>query len=157
MALGTWPGQFDVRLVTIRCKPGGPEDDSFLVHGSFTTVGLDPTSVAVIITVGSYTEVIPAGSFVLHDDGKYQYQAYGTPDGIKSARFDFIEGEYKITAKGADLSGTANPVPVKVQIGHVLCSADLVMDVKLDGKTGEPKMFKFKDQDGQPGTITLVP
>ena len=67
--------------LTIDVGGGPPSEDTFNVHSSFTlsstaSNGINPVAEPVTLQVGTYTTVIPAGSFTKHKSGSF------TPAGV---------------------------------------------------------------------------
>ncbi len=104
-----------------------PRGDGFDLESEFTlssTVsnGIHPESEPVKLQVGPFIATIPAGSFREHGDySRRSYRFEGVIDGVR------LEAQIKPTgtlryafqaeAKGANLSGTNNPVQVSLRIG----------------------------------------
>jgi uncharacterized delta-60 repeat protein len=99
------------------------EGHEFEVKGTFTlgaaSDGVDLLTEEVTIVVGPYAATIPAGSF--HREGSRTFEFEGVINGgeleveIRSrghGRFDF-----KAEGEGVDLTGTVNPVTVRIAIG----------------------------------------
>ncbi len=111
-----------------------PTRDKFEVRGEFTlglnTDGIDPVNEDVVLTVGSSSMTIPAGSFVKHKD-KFEFKGVINGGEVKMK----IEGIYtdtfkfKVEAKDLDLTGTANPLDIELSIGDDRGTAN----VRLEG------------------------
>ena len=98
-------------------------DDKFEVKATLTlgasNNGIDPLTQAVAVQVGTFSTTIPAGSFKLKK-GRFTFE--GVINGVKleAVLRPLILGnnyEFKVEGKGADLTGTENPVTVKLTIG----------------------------------------
>jgi sugar lactone lactonase YvrE len=111
-------------------------NDKFEVKGEFTlgegNNGIDPVSEDVVVTVGTSTLTIPAGSFTEKSLGKFEFE--GTIDGakvemeIKTVEVDVFV--FKVEAEDIDLTGTANPVNIYLLIGNDYGDDE----VRLDGE-----------------------
>jgi hypothetical protein len=81
--------------------------------------GIAPLTEAVTVQVGTFATTIPAGSFT-QKKGRFTFE--GVIDGVKleAVLRSLILGndyEFKVEGKGADLTGTENPVTVGLTIG----------------------------------------
>jgi hypothetical protein len=97
-------------------------DDRFAIEGLFTlgagSNGIDPLTEAVTVQLGSATLTIPAGSFRRNIFGGYSYSgSLGTTR--LAVALQRLGGAYGFVVGGdrADLTGIANPVAVKLEIG----------------------------------------
>jgi YVTN family beta-propeller protein len=127
---------FDVRLY-INFKNRG---DDFHLQGYFklgeTSDGIDLLQDDVFFDIGTYSAVIPAGSFTKR--GKRLYKFREKVDG-RQLEIHIWQGwgdTYFILAKGKklDLTGTENPVTVNLQIGNDL-GTDIVQ-ARIKGSGG---------------------
>ena len=100
-----------------------PRHDEFEVTATFTlgpnNNGIAPLLETVTVQVGTFTTTIPAGSFKLKK-GRFTFE--GVIDGVKLEavfRSLILGNDYKfeLEGKGADLTGTENPVTVGLTIG----------------------------------------
>ena len=98
-------------------------DDKFVVKATLTlgtsTNGINPLTQAVTVQVGTFSTTIPTGSFKVK---KGQFTFEGVINGVKleAVLRPSILGndyEFKVEGKGADLTGTENPVTVGLTIG----------------------------------------
>jgi len=100
-----------------------PNTDAFTLQSSFslssTAPAIDPVTQPVTLQVGTFTTTIPPGSFTKRRGGAFTFvgviggvslQALIAPTG--TLRYAFLAA-----AQGASLTGTTNPVPVKLAIG----------------------------------------
>ncbi len=110
----TFP-DFTLKKTMVRFKHI-PNNDRFLVKGKFEgNDGIDPTDIAVTAHIGTAWIVIPAGSFVEHRAGQFNFE--GTI-GDADVRMKIKEsGDFKIIVRGVDLKDTSNPVVVELFIG----------------------------------------
>jgi hypothetical protein len=102
-----------------------PNHDAFNLWSSFmlsgaTNDGIHPDTEPVKLQIGPFTTTIPAGSFKPHQDGR-SYTFAGVIDDVHlEVRIETRGGfSYAIhaKAKGANFSGTTNPVQVLLGIG----------------------------------------
>lgn len=119
-----------------------PVTDEFEVKGEFIlgedSDGIDLFNDSVEASVDSFNVVIPANSFIEKKLGEYKFK--GTVDGIevdaKIKEIDTDTFEFKVKAKGFDLTGTTNVVNVKLLVGddagtaYVRLTGDLKFDIK---------------------------
>ena len=111
-----------------------PNKDSFELESSFTlsstAPGINPVTEPVTLEVGTFTTTIPPGSFRKHehegdeDEGKGEdgsFTFHGVIDGVRLKAVikptDTLRYAFQAKAKGADLTGTKNPVQVTLTIG----------------------------------------
>ena len=111
-------------------------DDKFEVKATLTlgasNNGINPLTQAVAVQVGTFSTTIPAGSFKLKK-GRFTFE--GVINGVKleAVLRPLILGndyEFKVEGKGADLTGTANPVTVKLTIGDDNGSKTITAKIK---------------------------
>jgi Tol biopolymer transport system component len=103
----------------------GPDanDDKFEVKSTLTlgngSNGIAPLTEEVRLRVGTFTTTIPAGSFMQDTKGRLKFE--GVIDGVAlEAVLRPLGGglyEFKAEGENANLTGTANPVPVELKIG----------------------------------------
>jgi len=100
-----------------------PREDAFEMTATFTlgpgSNGIAPLTEAVTVQVGTFSTVIPAGSFTLHK-GRFTFEGVINGVGLEAVLRSLTLGndyEFKVEGKGADLTGTANPVTVGLTIG----------------------------------------
>ena len=98
-------------------------DDKFDVQATLTlgtsSNGVAPLTEVVIVQVGTFSTAIPAGSFTLKK-GRFMYEGVINGVTLEVVLQSLILGkDYRITVegKGADLTGTVNPVTVGLTIG----------------------------------------
>lgn len=98
--------------------------NKFVVKGTLTlgasNNGINPLTQAVTVQAGTFSTTIPAGSFKLGRKGDFTFT--GVINGVTLAAVlqPLILGNdyaFKVEGKGADLTGTENPVTVKLTIG----------------------------------------
>ncbi len=113
-------------------RSDGEDGDRFEVRGTFVLGaggdGTDMRNVDVTVTFGSYSQTIPAGAFYRDDDDEgFQYD--GDPPGIKRIDID-DDGEFRVKARGVDLSGLdlSQPVPFSIRIGNYLGMTEISFD-----------------------------
>lgn len=156
---------FDPGVIWARAKlePGDPH--KLKVRGNMvlppTGNGIDPANEDVTLKFGSYTETIPAGSFLPKGD-RWVYKAPKAEpfSGIKQivlrdstvakSDLDHDDGEYKIKLKGVDLSGIdfSIPVPFSIQIGDDVGHFNIPFDNgKPDVKSFDPAEDKEDEDD----------
>jgi len=97
--------------------------DEFELKATFTlgsgSNGIAPLTEAVTVQIGTFSTTIPAGSFKQHK-GRFVFE--GTINGVRlEATFRSLilgnDYEVKIEGRGANLTGTKNPVTVSLTIG----------------------------------------
>jgi Beta-propeller repeat len=100
-----------------------PHEDAFEMTAIFTldpnNNGIAPLTEAVTVQVGPFSTTIPADSFTLKK-GRFTYEGV-----INGVRLEAVlrsltlgnDYEFKVEGKGADLTGTVNPVTVGLTIG----------------------------------------
>ncbi len=105
-----------------------PKEDRFELKSSFTlsstaSNGINPVTEGVTLQVGTFTATIPLGSFKKHEDEDEDafFSFNGVIDGVRLKalikRTGTLRYAFQAKAKGADLTGTKNPVPVMLTIG----------------------------------------
>jgi YVTN family beta-propeller protein len=91
---------------------------SFILNSEASN-GIHPDAEPVKIQVGPFITTIPAGSFRKSTDGSYTYE--GVIDGVGLEAQIKLMGNlryaFTVEARGANLSGIANPVQVSLGIG----------------------------------------
>lgn len=123
--------KFEVRDLDIACDGDHDKDDMrFNLSGEFipgaTGTGIDPAHQAVTLSLGSFSLLIPAGSFKADRDND-NFRFKGTINGV-NVEFD-IRGEHHdrdaapefkfgLEARGADPSSQPNPVKVSLTIAN---------------------------------------
>jgi hypothetical protein len=102
-----------------------PAKEKFKAEGVFTlnptgTGAIDPLSEFVTVKVGTGVVTIPPYSFV-YDSSKFVFK--GTIDGVDVKmtieQTHVFEFKFKAEAKGVDLTGTANPLDISLDIGGI--------------------------------------
>lgn len=131
MPLSLAPGDtlvpFDTfaREIEIDFGPGR-RDDEFEVEGGFAlgplSGGIDPLAEEVTLKVGTFTTMIPAGSFEFTNSGPLgEFEFEGVIDGVtlEVEIRPLSDGSFEFEASGedAELSGTENPVTLGLLIG----------------------------------------
>ncbi len=113
---------FSARLdIDLGRKPSHAAFDlgSSFILSSTAKNGIHPDTEPVKLQVGPFIATIPAGSFRRHEERSYTFE--GVIDGVRlKARIELRGGfryEFHAAAKGANLSGTTNPVQVSLGIG----------------------------------------
>lgn len=109
-------------LVNITFQEGVNKDDVG-IGGEFTlgefNDGIDPLNEDVVVTVGTYRLTIPAGSF--NETGPGVFRFVGTinnaPVNMRIRALDVDIFSFKLTVRDVDLTGTANPVDIKLRVG----------------------------------------
>jgi len=105
---------------------------NFTVAGSFTpgagSSGINPAKQEVVLTIGDFTLIIPAGSFKPdHDNDNFRFKAR-----VKGVEVEFqignereperresvAEFKFRVEAREADMSRQSNPVTVSLKIGN---------------------------------------
>lgn len=113
---------FNAKLDIKAAKRGTFDVQSEFTLSSTASNGIHPESEPVKLQVGPFITTIPAGSFREHGDySRRSYSFEGVIDGVR------LEAQIKPTgtlryafqaeAKGANLSGTNNPLQVSLSIG----------------------------------------
>jgi len=101
-----------------------PRPDKYYVRGKFIlselSNGIDPVAEPVVVMVGTSAFTIPAGSFKLKKHGR-RAEFEGTVDGVSvEARIETTgprSFNYKVRAKGVDLTDSAIPIDFGLKIG----------------------------------------
>jgi hypothetical protein len=98
-------------------------EDAFEMTAIFTlgsnNNGIAPLTEAVTVQVGTFSTTIPAGSFKSHK-GRFTFEGVIHGVTLEAVLRSLTLGndyEFKVEGKGADLTGTANPVTVGLTIG----------------------------------------
>ncbi len=115
-----------------------PDNDEFMVKGKFVlgegNDGINPVNEDVTVNVGTSSIVIPSPYlFVEETAGKYKFE--GKIDGVDVkmkivGTFDTFN--FKIMAKGVDLTGTPNPVDVELIIGDDIGQSSIRLKGELN-------------------------
>lgn len=113
---------------------GSPSSDSFKFVGKFkhTLQPVDLTSVPVTITVGSYTETIPAGSFTRNNAGD-TFKYTSNLQGINKIKLSYKTKQYEFSAKNVDMSELDALVYVNMDITDDSGCIYVEMKEKKDG------------------------
>jgi hypothetical protein len=115
------PSRVQESMESFRLESGGvgfsePGTDRFSLVAAFTmgpeSDGIDPASEDVVLTVGSYSETLPPGSFTC-DAEVCEFE--GSEPGLVHAVIG--DGWMSFRARGLDLTETRNPVMVVVRVG----------------------------------------
>ncbi len=139
---------FDIEEAEVELGPG-PNDDEFEVEGSFTLGsgdGIDPRSEDVTLKVGTFRVTFPAGSFELDDD-----EFEGVIDGVKlEFEIEALGGnsfEFEVEGEDADLTGTVNPVEVRLTIGDDTGTTFVTADIEEDDEDEDEDDDDEDDED----------
>jgi outer membrane protein assembly factor BamB len=100
-----------------------------LVNGDNVNISDD-----IIVTVGTYSEIIPGGTMV-EKYGKWEYkQPKGAAGTLKKMKIDWNNGKFDINIDKADFSALTDPdnVTISVQVGDDLGLETITMKVKKD-------------------------
>lgn len=105
-----------------------PADGKFEVESAFTlgsgSDGIAPVTEIVMLELtggtGSFSTTIPAGSFTQDEEGAFKFEGVINGVSLEAKITDLGNGslEFKAEGKGANLSGFANPVTLKLTIGN---------------------------------------
>jgi len=111
-------------------------DDEFEVKATLTlgagSNGISPVGEEVSLQVGTFSTAIPAGSFDEDAEGRFEFEGVVAgvtlrmkirPSGGKSFAFE-AHGE------GADLTGTLNPVTVRLSVGDDRGSTGITAEIR---------------------------
>ena len=116
----------------LEIKPSGYELKSVLTLGAESN-SLDPMHEFTVVRVGNSSIRIPAGSFHTIPNDKFGHARWafdGTIKGVgiqaQITRFDAAHWGLKVEAKGANMTGTTNPVPVEIVVNDDHVSPTLV-------------------------------
>jgi len=100
-----------------------PHEDAFEMTAIFTlgpnNNGIAPLTEAVTVQVGTFSTTIPAGSFT-QKKGRFTFEGVINGVRLEAVLRSLVLGndyEFKVEGKGADLTGTVNPVTVGLTIG----------------------------------------
>jgi len=98
-------------------------DHEFEVEGTFTlgpaSNGIDPLGELITLTVGTFSMIIPAGSFEPDDDAfQFEAETDGAEFEMEIAPLGAGRFEFEAVSAGASLAGTVNPVDVMLAIGN---------------------------------------
>ncbi|HCH59395.1 MAG TPA: hypothetical protein DEV73_02140 [Candidatus Zambryskibacteria bacterium] len=115
-------------------KSGSNPSDSFKFEGNFkhTLPPVDLTSVPVTITVGKYTETIPAGSFTANKAGDTFNYKSNLP-GINKMKLSYKTKKYIFSARDVDMSELDNPVYVNMDLTGDSCCIYIEMKEEKNG------------------------
>ncbi|HUZ92181.1 MAG TPA: YncE family protein [Methylocella sp.] len=115
-----------------------PNHDAFRLMSHFTlgqsSNGIDPVTEPVTLRLGSFTTIIPAGSFMGKNFGPFAF--HGMIGGVDlhveieptgAKRYDLMA-----EARDANLTGTTNPVPVTLVIGDDSGTVSVKADIDQD-------------------------
>jgi hypothetical protein len=104
-------------LAVIRHGEAGADSFSFGTHYQLDdpNANLDPVQVDTRVELGSYGEMIPAGSFVETEPGTFVYEAPAPGVTSMTVTGDTID----VRANDVDLSGTKIPTEIFLQFGRV--------------------------------------
>jgi hypothetical protein len=131
-------------------EKGAPSVSSlFRVFGEMALrpgVSFDCLQDPVILQMGSYQETIPPGAFTPQGEPGNETYNYSNPDpehaGIHHMIFNFKKGWFRAYACRVDMTGTGNPVLVRLAIGPNTGFEGILMEVignewfyELEGKT----------------------
>ncbi len=114
-------------------------NDEFMVKGEFVHGGdninvINPINEVVIVKVGTSTIVIPPGSFEEKTAGKYKFK--GKIDGahvkMKIEETGFNTFAFRIKGRGVDLTGTSNPVSVRLVVGDDIGQSSIRLKGELN-------------------------
>jgi len=120
-----------------------PSSDKYDVKGEITVLvkasdGINPLGETVNVRVGTSSLTIPFGSFEENEKGAEEYKCHCVIDGVKvKMKIKRVNSDvYKFDVKvdGVDLSGTANPVDISLEIGNDRGDRTLKLKGKLDYK-----------------------
>ena len=110
--------------------------DEFDMKATFTlgsgSNGIAPLTEAVTIQVGPFTTTIPAGSFKQHK-GRFVFEGVIHGVHLEAVLRSLILGndyEFRVEGKGANLTGTRNPVTVSLTIGDDSGSKAITAKIK---------------------------
>ena len=103
-------------------------DDEFEVEGTFTlgagSNGINPLTEIVSLQLSgggaTFSTTIPAGSFTQDEEGRFKFQGVISGVALEVVIRPLGGGSFEFEAEGegADLTGTVNPVTVKLTIGN---------------------------------------
>jgi hypothetical protein len=108
-----------------------PKEDRFELQSHFTlsstaSNGIHPVTEPVTLQIGTFSITIPPGSFKKHEDGEDDgedgsFTFHGVIDGVRLKalikRTGTLRYAFHAEGKGANLTGTKNPVTVMLTIG----------------------------------------
>ena len=143
---------FTIMKAEIKFRAPSSVNDSFEVKGEFTldvsSDGIDPVTEGVLVTVGTSSVTIPAGSFV-EDEGKFEFEGEINGADVEMEIEEINPGtfEFKIEAEGVDLTDTANPLDISLTIGDDTGAATVRMEGKLKFKAQREDEDDDKDKD----------
>jgi hypothetical protein len=126
-----------------------PKKDAFALESSFTlsstaSNGIHPHAEPVMLKVGTFSVTLPPGSFKKHEDAHEHehehedgfFSFHGAIDGVRLKalikRTGTLRYAFQAKAKGADLTGTKNPVQVTLTIGDDSGTASVKADIDRD-------------------------
>ena len=116
----------------------GANDDAFDAKGNFTlgagSNGIAPTTEPVVLQVGTFATTIAAGAFTADGQGRFRFEGVirGVALELKIVPRGAGVFAFAAEAQGADLTGTANPVHVRLTIGDDSGSATLTAEFSPD-------------------------
>lgn len=120
----------------------GSNNDMFELKGRFSlgtdSDGIDLVSDDTVVTVNTYTLTIPSGSFLEERIGEFEFEGTinGTEVKLKILAISGNMFEFKVEARGIDLTGTANLVNIKLFVGNDIGESNirLVGELKLESE-----------------------
>ncbi len=140
---------FTITKARIKFRAPSSVNDSFGVKGEFTldvtSDGIDPATEEVVVTVGTASVTILAGSFT--DEGEFKFfegVISGADVWMRIVETDPDVFEFAIKADGVDLTDTTNPLDIALTIGDDSGIANL----RLEGKLELCREHRRADSDG---------
>ncbi len=99
---------------------------------SSTAPGINPLTDPVTLQVGTFTTTIPPGSFIKHEDGSFTFKGeiLGVGLGALIKPTGTLRYVFQAKAKGTNLTGTVNPVPVTLTIGGDTGTASVTAEIR---------------------------
>src|SRR5207253_1437209 len=136
----------------------------FKARGRFalglTSNGINPAREDVVVEVGKFTAVIPAGSFKQEEGRREKFAFRGIIDGvrlsawIRASKAGFV---FQVEGKGADLTGIVNPVTVGIRVGDdgrsLPVTAEFSRKDEHDEVMNEPEETKNESDQSDLGAI----
>ncbi len=137
------PATINLKEVKIKFKDK-PNNDKFKIEGGFTlgkgNNGIDPIVEDVIVNVGSSSIVIAAPySFEEEKAGVFKYKGIinSTDVEMEIKTKDYVTYNFKVKVKNVDLTDTANPVDVELNVGDDTGKTNIRLKGELKSKENE--------------------
>ncbi|MCH7883579.1 YncE family protein, partial [Patescibacteria group bacterium] len=122
---------FDIERARVKLNQRAARD-RFRIRGNFvlsdTSDGIDVLNENIMVKFGTFSETIPAGSFIRDDDDD-GFQFNGAKGGITQIKIR-DDGEFRVRAKGLDLENIdlSKPISFSLQIGNDIGKTEILFN-----------------------------